>query len=50
MATKFALRQRLYNFLGHPALKYAKQDTRKAPSKVFAFGRPPAVRKHPAGG
>jgi len=47
MATKLALRQPLYNFLGRPSAKDAKQEAQKAPTKFFAFGRGPAARKIP---
>jgi hypothetical protein len=47
MATKLALRQRLYNFLGRPSTANAKQDAKRTARKVFAFGRVPAARKNP---
>ncbi|OGT75075.1 MAG: hypothetical protein A2W76_03400 [Gammaproteobacteria bacterium RIFCSPLOWO2_12_47_11] len=47
MATKLALRKRLYNFLGRPSLADAKLDVKKTTRKFFAFGRVPAARKDP---
>jgi hypothetical protein len=47
MATKLALRQRLYNFLGRSSVADAKLDAKKTARKVFAFGRVPAARKPP---
>jgi hypothetical protein len=47
MATKLALRQRFYNFLGRPSTADAKQDAKRTARKVFAFGRVPAARKNP---